>query len=124
MKFDRNTVIGFILLALLFFGLFYFNSQEQARNAKNEAIKQAEKDSIAKVNQAKQKIDTTNRQKDTINRQQIQAPVAAGYFQNATKGTEKTETLENDLVRIGFTNKGGQIKWVELKKFKNQDQIN
>ena len=68
MKFDRNTVIGFLLLALLFFGLFYFNSQESARLAKNSEIDrknkaaQATQDSIAKANQPKPKTDTLNRQ--------------------------------------------------------------
>jgi YidC/Oxa1 family membrane protein insertase len=64
MKFDRNTVIGFILLALLFFGLFYFNSQEQARMAKNNEIerkKKAVQDSIARTNQTQPKSDTANR---------------------------------------------------------------
>ena len=45
MNFDRNTVIGFVLLALLFFGFFYFTNQEQARVLKNKAIQ----DSIAKA---------------------------------------------------------------------------
>jgi len=29
MGMDRNTVIGFVLLALLFFGYFYYNSRGQ-----------------------------------------------------------------------------------------------
>lgn len=118
MKFDRNTVLGFLLLALLFFGLFYFNSQEQARSAKNTAIQ----DSIAKANQPKPKINTPVTSQDTNRVTQVQAPVVTGQFQKATTGTEKIDTLENDLVKIGFTNKGGQIKWVELKKFKDQKE--
>ena len=31
MNFDRNTIIGFVVLALLFFGYFYYNNQEQKR---------------------------------------------------------------------------------------------
>ncbi len=30
MNFDRNTVIGFVVLAALFFGYFYYNNKEQA----------------------------------------------------------------------------------------------
>ena len=60
MKFDRNTVIGFVLLALLFFGFFYFNNQEQARVAKNKAIQ----DSIAKAALPKPKTDTSNKKID------------------------------------------------------------
>jgi len=124
MNFDRNTVIGFVLLALLFFGLFYFNSQEQAKKANADAIKKATDDSIAKVEQAKQKINTPVTPKDSNEVAQIPTPVITGQFQRAMSGTENIDTLENDLIKIGFTNKGGQIKWVELKKFKDQVEKN
>ena len=119
MKFDRNTVIGFVLLALLFFGLFYFNSQQARLDAKNRAIQDSIDNAAAK---AKQKVNPPAPQRDTNQVAQRPVPVSTGEFQKATSGTEKIDTLENDLVKIGFTNKGGQIKWVELKKFKNQDQ--
>ena len=36
MKFDRNTVIGFVILAALFFGYFFYTNQEQAAYQKGE----------------------------------------------------------------------------------------
>ena len=122
MNFDRNTVIGFVLLALLFFGLFYFNSQEQARMAKNKAIQ----DSIDNAAKAKQKINSPVTPKDTnqVVQTPTPTPIATGQFQSQMNGTESVDVLENDLVRIGFTNKGGQVKWVELKKFKDQENKN
>jgi YidC/Oxa1 family membrane protein insertase len=42
-------------------------------------------------------------------------------FQQALQGTETTTTAENELIRVVFTNKGGQPKLVELKKFKGPD---
>ncbi len=118
MKFDRNTVLGFLLLALLFFGLFYFNSQEQARSAKNKAIQ----DSIENAAKAKQKNNNPVISKDTNQVTQAPTPPVTGQFQRSTSGFEKIDILENNLVKIGFTNKGGQIKWVELKTFKDQQQ--
>ena len=118
MKFDRNTVIGFVLLALLFFGFFYFNNQEQARVAKNKAIQ----DSIAKAALPKPKADTLNKKTDTSHFNTPQISSVTGQFQKAMIGTEQVATVENDLVKITFTNKGGQIKSVELKKFKNQEK--
>ena len=112
MKFDRNTVIGFVLLALLFFGFFYFNNQEQARVAKNKAIQ----DSIAKTALPKPKVDTSNKRVDTSQINTPQITSATGQFQKATIGTEQVATVENDLVKVTFTNKGGQIKSVELKE--------
>lgn len=40
-----------------------------------------------------------------------------GAFAAAGAGTEQVETLENDLVKITFSTKGGAIKEVFLKKF-------
>ena len=40
MKFDRNTVIGFVVLAGLFFGYFYFTNKQQKdyQKQKNEKL--------------------------------------------------------------------------------------
>ena len=117
MKFDRNTVIGFVLLALLFFGFFYFNNQEQARVLKNKAIQ----DSIAKAALPKPKVDTSGQKEDTSHLTTPQITSVTGQFQKQMIGTEQVATAENDLVKVTFTNKGGQIKSVELKNFKDQD---
>ncbi len=40
-----------------------------------------------------------------------------GPFSAAAQGQEQLEVLENDLFKVTFTNKGGQIKEVELKGY-------
>ena len=52
MNFDRNTVIGFIVLALLFGGYFWWTSKEQTTARKPQAIEQA-MDSITRASAAK-----------------------------------------------------------------------
>src|SRR5687767_15763688 len=97
MKFDRNTIIGFVLLALLFFGFFYFNNKEQAANKQRLAIQ----DSISKANKATTKVnpDTTTHKKDTTQLTPTQA-AAAGEFQKRTAGVEQISELENDLIKV------------------------
>lgn len=118
MKFDRNTVIGFGILAVLFFGYFYFNSKQQAEYRKNNeaklALQKAKEDSIAKINKPKQ--DSLNRIQDSIAK-----ATSTGVFTGAVDSTEKTFVVENDLMKITFTNRGGQVKQIELKKFHSQD---
>ena len=116
MNFDRNTVIGFIILALLFYGFFYYNSQQQAAYQKEKA----RLDSIAKAKQPKP--DPMAVLKDSLAADSIKNSMDSGKFQ--THGTEQVFTAENDLIKIAFTNKGGQPKWVELKKFKGPDSTN
>ncbi|MBC7946948.1 MAG: membrane protein insertase YidC [Chitinophagaceae bacterium] len=118
MKFDRNTVIGFVVLAALFFGFFYFNSQEQATFRKE----QARLDSISNAQKPKPdptvaKVDTTRG--DSINK--VYDSVRAGGFQGATAGNEQITTVTTELFTIAFTNKGARPLWIELSKFKNMD---
>ena len=117
MNFDRNTIIGFVVLAVLFFGFFYFNSQEQSRLAKARAVT----DSIANAQRPKPVIDTATQKKIAAKNDSLANITSSGQFQKAASGTEQIVTIENDVFKIGFTNKGGQPKWVELKKFKNHD---
>ncbi len=121
MNFDRNTIIGFVILALLFFGFFYYNNQQQMaarlEKAKQDSVLKA-KDSIARANEPKApaaaKIDSLNR--DTLN------PVAdTGIFRQTAGLTEQFDTVENEVMRIYFSTRGGQPKKVELKKFKGPD---
>lgn len=119
MKFDRNTVIGFVILAGLFFGYFYFTNKQQSEYRKQQAEKQkrekAIQDSINLVNKPKQ--DSLNRIADSVSK-----ITKVGNFQAAIKDTtEKLVVAENELIKVTFTNKGGQVKKVELKKFKGLD---
>jgi len=117
MNFDRNTVIGFVVLAVLFFGYFYFINKEQAATRQKKAIE----DSIANAQRPKQSKDTLAEKKVQAVNDSLEKVTSAGHFQKAATGTEQTVVLENDVFKIAFSNKGGQPKWVELKKFKNQD---
>ena len=46
---------------------------------------------------------------------------ASGIFNDTANSKEEVIYAENNLFKIAFTTKGGQPKWVELKKFKNMD---
>ena len=122
MNFDRNTVIGFVVLAVLFFGFFYYNSREQAANLKNKERELAIKDSIARLN--KPQIDPGTRVLDSTINDSLGRVASAGGFREAATGKEELQTIENDLFRITFSNKGGQPRIIELKNFKNQDSGN
>ena len=116
MNFDRNTVLGFVVLALLFFGYFWYTSKEQAEYRKE----QARIDSITNANRPKQ--DPAAMIKDSFKLDSQNKMVNAGTsFSKSAGGTEKTFQVENDLLRITFTNRGGQPKLIELKKFRQPD---
>ncbi|MCB0715601.1 MAG: membrane protein insertase YidC [Chitinophagaceae bacterium] len=119
MKFDRNTVLGFVVLAFLFIGYFYFTNKQQneyrQQKAKELAIQKAREDSIAKINAPIE--DSLKKITDSV---KVVAP-PVGHFAKATDSTEKLVVVENQLMKITFTSKGGRVKSVELKKYLEPD---
>lgn len=113
---DRNTVIGFALLALLFFGYFYYNKQGQlALEKEKEHIQDS-------INRLRPKIDTSaNTALVTNDSSSSQKDSALLAIKQDTTGKEQFITVENKVLKITFTNKGGQPKKVELKNFKTFD---
>ncbi len=118
MKLDKNTVIGFVMLAALFFGYFFFSRQGQL-----EAVKQQKhiQDSLALL---QPKIDTTLARVDSLRIDSAGKVSAAGQFGQSGNEIEQLTQVENELIKIIFTNKGAQPRLVELKKFKSVDSNN
>ncbi len=110
---DRNTIIGFGLLAILFFGYFYYTRQGQLAYEKEQ---QHVADSL---NRLKPKVDTATAHKiNTDSLQKVQQEAAFSGIVQDTSGKEQFFQVENDVFIITFSNKGGQPYKVELKKFK------
>ncbi len=108
---DRNTVIGFVLLAILLFA-YMFLSTKNSREL--EVQKKRYEDSVALV---KTKAQAIAAKKDTSKTVATIDTGAAGIF----NGQEKTIAVENEVLKIIFTNKGGQAKSVRLKNYKSVD---
>jgi len=115
MNFDRNTVIGFVVLALLFGGYFWWTSKESAA-ARAEAVRQ---DSIRKANAPK--VDSATLKAETAKNDSLTKVRMAGGFQKAVVDTERTVVINNNVLEITFSTKGGQPKEVRLKKFNRPD---
>ena len=115
MNFDRNTVMGFIVLALLFGGYFWWTSKEQA-TARAERARQ---DSITRANVPK--TDTTALKTQSAKNDSIARIRTAGGFQKAIIDAERTVVINNNVLEITFSSKGGQPKEVKLKKYNGPD---
>ena len=115
MGMDRNTVIGFVLIGLLLMGMFYFNNKG---NAAFQAEQKRMEDSIART---KPKVDLVKQKTDSLSFDSTRRQKAAGSLQQSASATEELTTLENEVMKITFTNKGGQPKIVELKDYKTFD---
>jgi YidC/Oxa1 family membrane protein insertase len=103
---DRNTVIGFVLLAALLF-LYLFLSTKSSQELQEQ--KKRQQDSLALVRRVNDSIAAT---RDTTS-----IKPSADTAGLAKIGTEQFSIVENGVFKIAFTNKGGQVKSVELKKY-------
>lgn len=113
MNMDRNTVIGFVLLAVLLF-VYLFISTKNTHELQGQ--RQHYEDSVARVKRA---LDSAAAiaQKDTT----IKAIFGNDSASLSTQGVEKLVTVENEVLKISFTNKGGQPGKVQLKNYKSYD---
>ncbi len=115
MKFEKNSVIGFVLLAGLFLGYFYFTRVGQLElEAKQKQIR----DSLAALQPVIKDTATSIASTDTA----VVIPTGTpGSFVQEGKIQEQITVVENELVRISFSNKGARPVAVELKNYVSAD---
>ena len=120
---DKNTLIGFLLIGVVLFAFSWFNrpTPEQL-----EAQRRYQ-DSIAKIEYAQQLElqkqenksalveDSLENVPDSVRAQRLQQ--SFGVFGDAMVGTEDYTTLQNDVVELRISNKGGRICYARLKEY-------
>ena len=126
---DRNTILGLLLIFLLFIGYSWWSAPSKEELAAKKA-----QDSIELV---QQKIDTNIRlnpaqsaAKDSLKKEEDSLKSTPevlhnelGSFANAAKGEDKDYIIENDLIKLTVSAKGGRIAQVQLKKFQTFDTL-
>ena len=120
---DRNTIIGFILIILVLIGFSVLNrpSKEQI-----EAQKRYQ-DSIANLKQSpledqqeslvQNQTEEVKNGADADSLNLVRSAAKYGDFAGALQGNEEFITLENDLLILKVTTKGGRIYSAQLKNY-------
>lgn len=114
---DRNTIIGFVLLGVLLF-VYLFISSKNSRELEAQRLRQ--EDSLAKIELVKQQAAQARAKDSIVATVQALDSNATGWTRYLA-GTASFHTVETDLLKIRFSNKGGQPVQVELKKFSRAD---
>lgn len=119
---DKNTVTGFILMALV---LILFSWYSRPSEAQLKA--QRERDSIAAAQQLEaQNIEAAEQAlQDSLRGSSTAAtalPDSASLLFAASQGTEQLITLENDLVKVTINTHGGVIEEAIIKGHLDQDK--
>ncbi len=126
---DKNTITGLALIFLILITFSYFNkpseSQIEAEKRQRDSIVQVaaentRQEEIKAKEAAQLSLQAKTAVTDSVGKAQVNNELKNlyGVFSESVKGTEHFITLENNLMKIRLSNKGGKIYSVELKGYK------
>lgn len=125
---DKNTITGFVLIGILLFAFSWFN---QPSTEQIEAQRRYN-DSIAKLEQQLQVEEQQKTLASTLPAETLALPDSArnarlqqtfGGFAEAMTGANEQFSLENELVEVKFSSKGGNLSYARLKEYKTYDSL-
>ena len=115
---DKNTVTGFILIALVLIGFSWWSRPSEA-----QLQEMARQDSIAQVEKAKLQAQ--------LDKQALAAEAAREAVVDSTsvlfaahQGSAQTVTLKNELLSVGISTQGGVVESATLHNYNNQQGKN
>ncbi len=126
---DKNSIIGLSLIGLLIVGYTIYT---QPSKEEIQALKQ-QRDSVAALEASKQSEIAAAAYIDTADIAALEADSSEatqlvdrnkeqyGEFSAATEGVEQILSLENNLIKIDVSSRGGRIRGIELKNYKTWD---
>ncbi|MDD7317888.1 MAG: membrane protein insertase YidC [Prevotella sp.] len=117
---NKNTIIGFVLIALVFIGFSWWN-----RPSEEDIRRQQIQDSIAQVN--KQKLESELAEKAKAEKEKGQANLqdatkdSTALFYKAMTGTNASIVLKNTKLEVTIGTKGGTINKAVVRGFKDRN---
>ena len=125
---DKKSIIGIAVVAVLFLGFAYFNSQQQKEYLEQKAAYEAYVDSVAAAARAAAPVADSLASGNGVQAEVAAADAAAavrerqvetlGESLTAAREAEAEEFIvENDVMAVLFSTRGGQIKGVTLKDY-------
>ncbi len=121
---DKKSIVTIVVLALVFAGFYYVLNQDQKRYQQEVAAYQAYQDSIRQtlepeVAEGPTVAGSTDRTDSTARAQRLERRVSAvgALLAEAENAQAEEFTVENDVMKVLFSTRGGQIKGVMLKDY-------
>ena len=125
---DKKSIIGIAVVAVLFLCFAYLNTKEQKKYEQEMAAWQATQDSLAAVNRAAAVAADTTAVIDPTDSVAVAEAAAAvrerqvetlgEYLAAAREAAPEEFTVENDVMSVRFSTRGGQVTGVTLKDYR------
>ena len=130
---DKKTILGIVVVAVLFLGFAYVNTKQQEKYQQEMAAWQAYQDSVAAVSRpavpaadgaaesavaASGETAAPEAEADLAQTVRQRRIAAMGEYLTAAQEAEPEEfTVENEVMTVRFSTRGGQITGVTLKDY-------
>ena len=115
---NKSTVIGWILIFAVMVGFIWMNQPSEEQLAEQARLR-AVQDSIA-LAEAQKELDQSLAEA-RYNQTLLQDSTSTLFL--AAQGEEQQFTLENELVRLTFSNRGARVTSAILKEYTNQEGL-
>ena len=132
---DKKSILGIVVVAVLFLGFAYFNTKQQEKYQQEMAEWQAYQDSVAQASRpavpaadaaanaaaaapgevTAEAPGADTEVADAARRRQVEA--LGEYLTDAREAEAEEITVENDVMIVRFSTRGGQITDVTLKDY-------
>jgi len=123
-KLDINSIIGFVLIFGILIFMFYQNKptpeELEAQKAKQEQVEAEAQAKESEVQTIKEEEPVSINLQDSIAVANYKSNIGAFGF---TAPSDGVTTLENELVSLKISNKGGQIIEAKMKNFVTHDSV-
>lgn len=129
-KFDINSIVGFVLIFGILLFMLWQNkptpeeiaAEEKAKQAQVEAAQKAKVEKDTFVSTAEDYSNTTAF--DSLKLVSLKNKLGAFAYASTLPSATDNETLvETDVLQLKFSNKGGYLSEVKLKKFVSSDSV-
>ena len=123
---DKRSIIGLVLIGAILFGFTWYSGRKQQEYDKQKAAA----DSVRLVNDIErlnsEVVAAYDEAADPLNADAGQeAQVEQHYgtdLYNASRGTERFYIVENDVMKLTLSDKGGRVATVELKDYQTYEK--
>ncbi|MBE9468494.1 MAG: membrane protein insertase YidC [Bacteroidetes bacterium] len=128
---DKNSIVGIVLIFLVLIGYSYLTKpteeERQVAIRKQDSIALVTRQNV--IEETKIKEETKNAlpviqpqevSESTKNTNQINQ---YGSFAKVSQGENQFVTLENNLIKVKFSSKGGRVYSVQLKNYETYDSL-
>ena len=117
---DKKSIIGIVVVAVLFLGFAYLNTKEQEKYQQEMAAWQSYQDSLAAAQPVVDPDSVAFAPADSVAvaaRREQQVAAMGADLVAAREAVAEEFTVENDVLSLRFSTRGGQIVGASLKDY-------